>query len=471
MPQPVKSRFAPSPTGFIHLGNARTALFSALAARRGGIFLLRIEDTDGERSREEFTAALEEDLQWLGIPWQEGPIVGGSHAPYHQSQRGAIYDQLYQQLIESGHAYPCFCTPQELEISRKLQRSAGQAPRYSGKCAGLSRDEVDARLAKGMVPTLRFHVPNDCQIVFNDLVRGEQRFNGSDIGDFIIRRADNTPAFFFCNAVDDALMGVTTVLRGEDHLTNTPRQILILEALGLEVPNYGHISMIVGSDGSPLSKRHGSRSIRELRQQGYLASAVVNYLARLGHYYDNDNLLTVADLAANFSLERLGKAPARYDAHQLLHWQHQAIAALSRDEVEIWLGSALGYHIPEALRELFIDTLRPNITFPEHASEWADRLFTDPCPNDSEAEAAIIAAGAAFFTAASRAASDHGADFKAIADSVKNATGAKGKSLFMPLRAALTGKLGGPEMPAIVTLLGPTRTHDRLADAAARCGG
>lgn len=278
----VKTRFAPSPTGLLHLGNVRTALFNALYARHGGgVFLLRIEDTDLERSRGEYILSLMEDMHWLGLDWQEGPEADDTHGPYAQSQRGEIYRRYFDELEEQGLAYPCFCSQRELELSRKTQLASGRPPRYAGTCAHLTAEERQKRLDKGIQPTLRFRVENGAVVQFNDLVRGPQAFPTDDIGDFVIRRAEGSAAFFFSNAIDDALMDVTHVLRGEDHLTNTPRQILLQQALGLATPHYGHISMIVGADGAPLSKRTGSRSVRELREAGYLPLAVVNYLARL----------------------------------------------------------------------------------------------------------------------------------------------------------------------------------------------
>ncbi len=459
----TKTRFAPSPTGFIHLGNARTALFSALLARRdGGRFLLRIEDTDAERSRAEFIHALQEDLLWLGLEWQEGPVVGGELGPYHQSERGGLYADYYRRLVEEGRAYPCFCSEQELSLSRKAQLNAGQPPRYSGKCARLSAEERQAKLDEGLAHTLRFKVPEGA-IGFDDQVRGEQRYQGGDIGDFIIRRADGTPAFFFCNAVDDALMGVSAVMRGEDHITNTPRQLMILQALGLAAPGYGHISMIVGHDGAPLSKRHGSRSLRELREAGYLPEAVVNYLARLGHRYDEDALYSLDELAERFEFERLSRSPAKYDAHQLLHWQHKALESLEGEALWEWMGEAVHQLVPEAHRDTFVEAVRPNISFPEHALGWAEAIYRDPLNLDDDCREVVAEAGRSFFEAALAALDEYPADFKAFANAVKAASGAKGKGLFMPLRAALTGATGGPEMGRIFPLLGAERARQRLA--------
>jgi nondiscriminating glutamyl-tRNA synthetase len=239
---PVITRFAPSPTGSLHLGNARTAFFSRLWARKsGGRFILRIEDTDVERSRQRFRDELMADMRWLGLDWDEGPDIGGPSAPYSQAERGDFYRTLYAQLELNGRAYPCYCTAEDLELSRKLQRMAGKPPRYAGTCRQLTAAQRAEREARGLRAALRFAVPSGEVIEFIDTVHGPQRFASSDIGDFIIRREDGTSAFFFCNAVDDSVMGVTQVLRGDDHLTNTPRQLLVLNALGMRGPGYGHV--------------------------------------------------------------------------------------------------------------------------------------------------------------------------------------------------------------------------------------
>ncbi len=244
MSEPALARFAPSPTGSLHLGNARTALFNLVLARKlAGRFMLRIEDTDLERSAERFLGGLIEDLHWLGIRWDEGPDVGGAHAPYRQSERGATYRDFFARLERTGLTYPCFCSPLELDVSRRAQLAAGRPPRYAGTCQRLTPQERAAKAASGIRPTLRFAVPVGRRVEFDDFVHGPQHFATDDIGDFIVRRADGNAAFFFCNAVDDALMAVTHVLRGEDHLTNTPRQILLLEALSLRVPRYGHVAL------------------------------------------------------------------------------------------------------------------------------------------------------------------------------------------------------------------------------------
>jgi glutamyl-tRNA synthetase len=465
-PAPFKSRFAPSPTGLLHLGNVRTALFNALAARRAqGIFLLRIEDTDAARGHEQFATALEDDLRWLSLDWQEGPGREQAQGPYLQSQRGPVYARYFVQLEHGAQGYPCFCSEHELEIARKTAIAAGRPPRYSGRCRRLTVEEVAARRAEGRPATLRFHVPDGDTVEFHDRVRGPQRFATGDIGDFVIRRSDGTPAFFFSNAVDDALMGVTLVLRGEDHLANTPRQILLLRALGLPVPEYAHIALVVGRDGAPLSKRTGSRSVRELREQGYLPAAVNNYLARLGHTYESNALLDLESLASAFEMARLHKAPAHFDEQHLLHWQREAVHRADSTDLWAWIEPALGGLVPGAERAAFIEAVRGNVVFPPDARHWAERIFSESLTPSHAAREAARAAGEEFFDIARRALEKHGTDFRALSGMVKQDTGLTGKALFQPLRAALTGELDGPEMVKLLPLIGVERARRRLAQA------
>lgn len=481
-----KARFAPSPTGLLHLGNVRTALFNYLVARREqGVFLLRLEDTDAARGHEKYAQALQEDLRWLGLPWQEGPAAGGDHGPYAQSERGPIYQRYFDLLMARGAAYPCFCSEHELEVARKTALAAGRPPRYAGRCRRLSAQEAQARLAAGTPATLRFHVADGETVEFEDRVRGRQAYQTSDIGDFIIRRSDGTPAFFFSNAIDDALMQVTLVLRGEDHLTNTPRQILLLRALDLPVPDYAHIALVVGADGAPLSKRSGSRSVQELRSQGFLPLAINNYLARLGHSYDDNGLLTMERLAADFTLERLHKSPARFDEAQLLHWQKEAIAGAADADLWTWMadrnyaGARIEDMVPTADRMRFVHTVRDNIILPINAFVWAANLYAESGVYDKHAREALREAGPAFFDAALRCLEGAG-DFKTYTKSVAEATVRKGKALFMPLRAALTGEINsdldrqvhagfdwhaGPEMARLWELLAPARIRRRLQAA------
>lgn len=452
----IKSRFCPSPTGYIHLGNARTALFSALAARQtsDGCFLLRIEDTDLARSEEEYVTALQEDLQWLGCQWNEGPGFDKGHGPYWQSQRTAVYDRYYQQLIDQGLAYPCFCSEESLEAARRIQRKLGKPPRYAGTCSHLSATEVAEKLAQGQPAALRFRVQEDRAIEFNDLVRGHQKFSSSDLGDFIIKKTDGMATFMFCNAIDDALMGVNLALRGEDHLTNTPRQILILEILGLPVPQYGHLSLITGSDGSPLSKRNGSRSIRQLREEGFLAIAVVNYLSRLGHVYtDHNDLMSFEDCAKYFNVERLVKASARYDEQQLLHWQKEAVMQLTPTELYDWAGAGVVLHVPQEKLEDFFKLVQSNSVFPSDVYIWAEAMFAEkPHFSDGEREV-LITAGKEFFITAEKLLNEVNT-YAALCDGLKEKLNLKGKALFMPLRIALTKAQHGPELAAVFDLLG-----------------
>jgi nondiscriminating glutamyl-tRNA synthetase len=276
------------------------------------------------RGHDKYIEALMRDLRWLGLDWQEGPEAGGDAGPYFQSQRGPIYARYFEALESRHLAYRCFCSEHELAVARRAQLAAGRPPRYNGRCRALDPAQVRDRLAAGEPATLRFRVPDGERVAFEDRVRGRQEFATDDIGDFVIRRSDGTPAFFFSNAVDDATMGVDLVVRGEDHLTNTPRQLLLLRALDLPAPDYAHIALVVGADGAPLSKRIGSFSVQALREAGWLPLAIANYLARLGHTYESNDLLDFDGLAAHFAVERLHRAPAHFDARQLRHSRRRA---------------------------------------------------------------------------------------------------------------------------------------------------
>ncbi len=451
----VITRFAPSPSGSLHLGNARTAFFSHLWARKcGGRFILRIEDTDVERSQVRHRDGLLLDLRWLGLDWDEGPDVGGPAAPYVQSERGDYYDALFTRLLADGFAYPCYCTVEELELSRKLQRMAGQPPRYPGTCRHLSSAQRAEREARGVRRSLRFAVPQQVVIGFTDLVHGEQQFAADGIGDFIIRREDGTAAFFFSNAVDDSVMGVTHVLRGDDHLTNTPRQLFILDALQMRRPEYGHLGLLVGADGAPLSKRHGSTSVGEFREQGFLPAAILNQLFHLGHSADVEGWLAPAAMPAHFRAEHLGRAPARFDDSQLLHWQKESLQRLSVAEFAQWLG---GNQSPA-----FIELIRHNVVLPADALAWTAVVAGDLPPLGETEQRVIEAAGVEFFSAATQALDESGADLKVLTKLLKERTGRKGAELFMPLRVALTGQAHGPELAPLLKLISPDTARQRL---------
>ena len=460
----VKTRFAPSPTGHLHLGNVRTALYSALFAwQQGGQFLLRFEDTDLERSQQAYADSIMADLQWLGLTWDEGPSeASGEHAPYYQAQRTDIYDQYYQQLEEKGLAYPCFCSAEKLAMVRKSQLSSGQPPRYPGTCARLNAAEVAEKRAQGQVPTLRFKIEAGDDICFHDQLKGDQSFRRQDIGDFIIRRADGSTAFFFSNAIDDALMGVTHVVRGEDHITNTPRQMMILQALDLRVPAYAHTPMLLGDDGSLLSKRHGSFSVKEMCEAGYLPQAIVNYLGRIGQAVDHDACLPARELAEHFILTKMSKSSARFDQAQLHFWQKQAVSQLTAEQALQWSG--LQNDIPAEKTQVFFSVILPNVTFAHEIKAWANIMLKTLENASEEAQQVLKETPADFFKAATESFQSVGEDYKAFANVLKEKSGQKGKQLFMPLRAALTGRLDGPAIPDILALLGAEAVQQRFKD-------
>jgi len=458
------TRFAPSPTGELHLGNARTALFNLLLTRRaGGRFLLRIEDTDAGRSSEAHIGALMADLRWLGIDWDAGPDREDEKGPYRQSQRAALYAHDFARLEELGVVYPCFCTPLELSVSRRTQLAAGKPPRYAGTCRELSASQRAQRMGQGLAATLRYRVPAGERVTFVDFVHGPQSFLSDDIGDFVIRRADGTAAFFFSNAVDDARMGVTHALRGEDHLTNTPRQLLLLDTLGLTAPSYGHVALIVGADAAPLSKRHGATSVREYRERGYQPAALLNHLFRLGHSTPLHGLLSLAQMVEAFDVAHLQRAPARFDEQQLAVWQKDAVHRLTPGVARAWLAPVLPPGLDERTTEAFVMAVLPNLVLPDDARAWAEIVFGAPPSLAAEGEEVVRRAGRSYFAAAAAAAAKEGNDLTAITAAVRAATGAKGKELYMPLRMALTGRSDGPELAPLLRAMPPDKARERLA--------
>ncbi|HET9679681.1 MAG TPA: glutamate--tRNA ligase [Gammaproteobacteria bacterium] len=461
----IKTRFAPSPTGHLHLGNVRTALFSWLIAKKHhGHFVLRIEDTDAERSQDEHIDTLCNDLRWLGLDWQEGPQVNDAdNGPYRQSQRSSLYADYYARLETAGQAYACFCSKEKLAQARAAQRAAGKPPRYPGTCARLDPAEAKRRLEAGEKATLRFRVSAGDQIQFTDLVRGPQTFASDDIGDFVIRRTDGTPAFFFSNAIDDALMGITHVLRGEDHLTNTPRQLLLLQALDLPLPGYGHLPLVLAAGGGPLSKREGAASLQYYQAKGVKPLALANYLARLGHHFSNDDFMSFADLADGFDLAHVGKAPAHFDSQQLEHWQREAVLKQDDAACAQWLDKALA-RVPKTQRTALATALQPNVLYPFEAAQWADILFGPGFYYSQPARDVLQNAGTGFFDTAIQAVENNGDDYPAVTAALKE-TGVKGKNLFQPLRFAVTGRKHGPELAALFTLLGKERLIEKLQRA------
>ncbi len=460
----LKTRFAPSPTGLMHFGNLRTALFNYLYAKRfNGSFLLRIEDTDRTRSETQYTDAILTDLRWLGLEWQEGP--------YHQSERQAIYNDHYALLEKEGRVYPCFCTEKQLAMTRKVQLASGQPPRYPGTCKKLSAEAVLAKRASGLPFTLRFEVPQQSTVEFEDLVKGPQRFETDHIGDFIIRRHDGTASFMFCNAIDDALLVVTHALRGDDHLTNTPRQILILQALALPIPHYGHFPTILGPDSKPLSKRNGSRAIQDLREEGFLPLGILNYLARLGHYDADQALLNLETLCAHFDLSHISSSPAHYDSAQLNHWQKEAMHHCTATECWQQISPYVADHVPAEKVQAFVETVQQNLVMPEDAVQWVKAIFEDVMAlhYSEEINKIIKETGSDFFEYAVLFINNKiGSEwtFSALVRELQQKTGLKGKALFFPLRAALTAELHGPELAKILDLMGLESAKARLKRAA-----
>ena len=469
---PIRTRFAPSPTGALHLGNVRTALFNWLYAHgHGGRFILRSEDTDAERSADTSLTALTDALVWLGLTVDEGPEEGGPYGPYRQSERSRLYDDALARLQDSGHAYRCYCTREELAEARRRQLAGGRPPRYPGTCRDLDAHERAERESSGRVPTIRFRVPDEGSITFNDLVLGPQTTRLREIGDFIIARSDGSPAFFLANAVDDAEMAITHVLRGEDHLTNTPRQLLLLDALGYErQPQYGHFGLILGMDGRPLSKRRGGAMLDGLREQGYRPEALINHLARIGFAPPGDGVMCIDALAAAFEPMRVARGGARHDANALDGWQREALERLDADALWEWMVAGA----PDDVITLPVDgpvfaaAVRPNVLFPGDGWGWARRLFDSEAEPDSEARAEIAAAGTGLFRSALTVQDPVPADdFGAWVKAVGAAAGVKGRALYRPLRAALTNAVEGPELGAVVPLMPAELVIARLRACAA----
>lgn len=311
MEKKVKVRFAPSPTGPFHIGGARSALFNWLYAHHmNGTFLVRIEDTDLKRSTKESEENIKDSLKWLGLNWDEGIDVGGDNGPYRQTERLDIYNAEVKKLIDEGKAYYCYCTEEELEESRKEQIAAGKTPVYDGHCEHLTQEQIDQYKAEGRKPVVRLKVRKDGVFAFDDMVRGHVEFQASGIGDFIIVKSDGIPVYNFAVVIDDAKMGITHVIRAEEHLSNTPRQLAIYEALGYEVPKFGHISLILGADHKKMSKRHGATSVTEYRNMGYLPQAMFNYLALLGWAPGEQEIFSVDELVKQFSMNRVSSNDA-----------------------------------------------------------------------------------------------------------------------------------------------------------------
>jgi len=464
----MRLRFAPSPTGLLHVGNARTALFNWLLAQGGGgTFILRIEDTDVERSTRASEQSILDDLRWLGLNWDEGPDVGGSHGPYRQSERLDLYRSYATELIDHGHGYYCFCSTEQLEADRRADLEAGQPPKYVGRCREVSAATARARLAAGETAVVRFRVPENRDVGFQDAVRGLVQFNTQVIGDPVLVRSDGHPAYNFAVVIDDALMAISHVIRGEDHISNTPRQVLLYEAMGFEPPVFAHLALVLGPDHTPLSKRHGATSVSEFRARGYLPEALVNYLALLGWSPGGgDELLPAAELARRFSLEDVGHSAAVFDVEKLA-WANRHYLRMAHPDRLTDLAMpyflAAGFvrqRTPQA--RAFVGQLLAMASgsvdrMEQMPSRVAFVFDFDPVRSLGRADVQevlqgagardVIAALAAELQSLPRLDRDA---FRGAAGRIKQATGQKGRHLFHPIRVALTGEAGGPELDLAV---------------------
>ncbi len=473
----IKVRFAPSPTGPLHIGGARSALFNYLfAVNNQGELVLRIEDTDVERSKREYEQEIIESLRWLGIEWTEGLGAGGENGPYRQTERVSIYQEYARNLLESGQAYYCFCTEEELEQERQELISKGETPRYLGKCRYLSDTERRAKSEQGIEPTIRFQVPANKIYVVDDIVRGRVSFESDGIGDFIILKSDGLPTYNYAVVIDDVLMGITHVIRAEEHLSNTPRQLMIYEALNFKRPAFAHISLILGSDRQKMSKRHGATSLIQYREMGYLPAAMFNFLSLMGWAPEGEEqLLSPSEIAGAFTLDRVSKSPAVFDMDKLNWINQQYIKKLDINELSSLVKPFLDKaqyaacikQMSQGKFELMIATVRDRLVCLSDITREVAVIFDDI---EYEAEAlqvlqgegvpAVLQAFAEGFPA-----SEAPEDLKQHLKEVMKKTGAKAKNVFMPLRCALSGKTHGPDLPSLISIWGKEKTLGRI-DAA-----
>jgi glutamyl-tRNA synthetase len=466
----MRVRFAPSPTGHLHVGNARTALFNWLLARHGnGTFILRIEDTDVERSTRESEAAIMDDLRWMGLGWDEGVEVGGALGPYRQTERLPIYADHARQLIDRGQAYRCFCSPEKLEADRQAMLKQGLPPKYAGTCRGLDPGEAAARVAGGEQAVIRLRVPAGREVTFRDIVRGTVTFHTEVIGDPVLVRSDGIPAYNFAVVVDDALMQVTHVVRGEDHISNTPRQVLLYEAFGWEPPAFAHLSLVMGPDHTPLSKRHGATSVAEFRAKGYLPEALVNYLALIGWSPgDGEELLPLDELARRFELSSVAHSAGVFDESKLAWANRHYLKSIDPNRlVDLTLpflrerSMAVGT-VSNLAREWLLAVVPGMATSVDRVSQIPDRLQSvfsfdadsavireDIRREFEAAEAREVVAVLAEDLATAPRLSDRDI-FRAAVARVKEKTGRKGRALLHPIRVALTAAQEGPELDLLV---------------------
>ena len=463
----MRVRFAPSPTGQLHVGNARTALFNWLLARgQGGTFIVRIEDTDFERSTRESERSMLEDLRWMGLDWDEGIEADGDHGPYRQSERLHIYRAHAVELMAAGRAYHCFCSPQQLEADRAAALASGQPPKYSGRCRQITRDQARRRIEGGESAVIRFRVPEKRDVSFDDLVRGTVTFSTDVIGDPVLVRSDGVPAYNYAVVIDDALMEITHVIRGEDHISNTPRQLLLYEAFGWRPPAFAHVSLVMGPDHSPLSKRHGATSVAEFRARGFLPEALTNYLALLGWSPgDGEELVPIGELATRFRLGDVGHSAGVFDIEKLSWVNRHYLKAASPDRLarlavpylqqRSWMTEPtptdvdfLARVVPVAAASVDrMEQVAPRLAFLfDYSPERA--LAVPEIRAEAVASRDVVSALAEELQTAGALLDRE--IFRAAASRVRERTGQKGKALFHPIRLALTGEAEGLELDVAV---------------------
>ncbi|MGH7496264.1 MAG: glutamate--tRNA ligase [bacterium] len=474
MPNSVRVRFAPSPTGHLHIGNVRAAILNWLFARHsGGTFILRIEDTDAERSTQASEKSILEDLRWLKLNWDEGPEVGGPFGPYRQSERLEIYQTHAKHLVAARRAYHCFCTEAEIEAERERALAKGEQPHYSGKCRTLSPAEQEHKRQQGLESALRFLMPEHA-VSFTDLVRGELTFPANSFGDFVILRSGGLPTYNFAAAVDDHLMHITHVIRGDDHVTNTPRQKMLYEAFGWPVPEFCHIPMILGEDRSRLSKRHGATSLEQFAEQGYLPEALINFLSLLSWSSPSgDEILTRERLVQEISFERLNKSPAVFDVTKLNWMNGVYIRQLSADQL---LEACLPFLQKANLTLPDLETLKQMLVIVQNSLEYFGQVvektqffflerihLTDGASISMSQSEAAEKVYWSFLRQLDQLDKLTPEAFRQIMKTVNKETGVMGKELWMPIRVALTGSLHGPELPPIAALLGKERVRKLIA--------
>jgi len=466
----VRCRFAPAPSGSLHVGNVRSALFSWLWARHNdGVFILRVEDTDASRVTEEAFRGVLDDLRWLGLAWDEGPEVGGPHGPYRQSERADIYREKLAELLDDGHAYRCYCTEAELEQRNEAARVRGEPPGYDGHCRHLTDAQRAAYEAEGRTTVVRFRMPDTEQVV-DDLVKGEVRWAPGELRDFVLARADGSPVFLLAVAVDDLLMNVTHVVRGDDLLASAPRNARVIEALGGTPPVYAHVPQVLGPDRRPLSKRHGSTSVTSFRELGYLPEALVNYLALLGWSPGDDReVLSSTELIDAFDLTRVSSNPAAFDTEKLTWLNNRYIQSLADDDlaarcVHFLVEAGVGVE-PDVLRDA-MPLVKERMKTLTEAVELLRFLFSDDIEPNEKAAGILAKAPPGYLKEAAEALDASPAwDTETIAATLDGlAAGAQlnRTRAWQPIRAAVTGSNVSPPLPESLALLGKERTVARI---------